>query len=401
LCSLLDLGYYEDKSRPAAVKCIQAMYYKLYENEIEKLRELDHYNVVRYYATNPVEKLYYIAMQKGDLNLGEFMIGNSKGTEILIKLLHDSCRGLQFLHERRIVHRDINPNNILVMKDKNLFVAKLSDFGFSKTLPLLQSNWCSGACGTLDFMPPEVLKALDESTEAIYCRETDIYSMGVTMFNILSGGKHPGGVPSKRLSNVCEGKLDFQQWKEARPPVVQFQSCIERMICYEMKTRASINFVLSHPWTWDGRKCLHFIEATANYLFYGKSDDIKAISDREELNEKLSSDLKVNEVNHALGWKSKLCQKVISYLDNPKVPEKFRNYDPDDYTRLIKFIRDKNQHYKELPDDQKTDDVFGDEHNSDTYMKYFTERFPGLVPTTYMFLQGRTQLQDYRYFYVA
>jgi serine/threonine protein kinase len=398
----LNLGHYEDESLPAAVKCIQAVHYKLYENEIEVLRELNHYNVVRYFATKSVENLYYIAMEKGDHNLGEFMKRNSMNTGILIKLLHDSCLGLHFLHERRIVHRDINPNNILVMKDKNLFVAKLSDFGFSKTLPLLQSGWHSVACGTQDFMPPEVLKALDENEEAIYRRETDIHSMGVTMFNILSRGGHPGGVPSKRLTNVCEGKLDFQQWKEASPPVVQFQSCIERMICYEIGSRACINFVLNHPWTWDGRKSLHFIEATANYLFYGKSDDIEAISDREELRDKLSSELKVNEVNHALGWKGNLCQKVVSYLDSPSLSKEDRQrkrYDTKDYSRLIKFIRDKNQHYKELPNDQKTHDVFGDEHNTNTYMKYFIERFPGLVPTTYMFLQGRKQLQDYRYFY--
>jgi serine/threonine protein kinase len=389
----------------AAVKRIDTVHFKLYKNEIKQLRELNHPNVVRYFATKAVKDVYYIAMEKGHSSLGTYMTNNFGNTDTLIKLLHDSCLGLQFLHKERIVHRDINPNNILVMKKNGLFIGKLSDFGFSKTLPSLLSDWTSSPCGTKEFMPPEVLKALDENEEAVYCRKTDIHSMGVTMFNILSRGGHPGGVPSKRLSNVCEGKLDFQQWKEARPPVVQFQSCIERMICYEMKTRANINFVLNHPWTWDGRKSLHFIEATANYLFYGKRDDVEAIIDRKNLNLKLSSDLKINdnEVNHALGWKGNLCQKVLSYLDSPstsKEDRKRKTYDTMDYSRLIKFIRDKNQHYKELPDDQKTHDVFGDEHNSDTYMKYFTERFPGLVTTTYMFLQGRTQLQDYRYFYV-
>jgi serine/threonine protein kinase len=400
----LDPGHYEDKSMPAAVKRIETNHFKLYENEIKQLRELNHPNVVRYFATKSVHDVYYIAMEKGNCSLGTFMKNNSENTDILIKLLRDSCLGLKFLHDRRIVHRDINPNNILVMKINNLDVAKLCDFGFSKNLPVLQSHWFSGPCGTEDYMPPEVALALDDAGEIIYRKETDIYALGVTMFNILSRGKHPGGVRTERLHNVSKGKLNFEQWKVASPPVVQYQSCIERMICYEIESRASINFVLNHPWTWDGRKCLQFIEATANYLFYGKKDDLEAISDREELNEKLSSDLKVNEVHEALGWKGNLCQKVISYLDNPKVPKHYRNYDSADYTRLIKFIRDKNQHYQELPDDQKKDDVFGDEHNSDTYMKYFTERFPGLVPTTYMFLQGREavftkQLHDYRYFY--
>jgi serine/threonine protein kinase len=389
---------------PAAVKRIETIHFKLYENEIKQLRGLNHPNVVRYFATKSVEGVYYIAMEKGHCSLGTYMIQNSENTDMLIKLLHDSCLGLKWLHGRSTVHRDVNPNNILVMNINNLDVGKLCDFGFSKNLPLLQSHWFSGPCGTEDYMPPEVVKALDDDEEIVYRRQTDIYALGVTMFTILSRGKHPGGVRTERLHNVSKGKLNFEQWKVTSPPVVQFQSCIERMICYDIESRASIHFVLNHPWTWDGRKSLHFIEATANYLYYGKPDDIEAIKDRETLNLflKLYSDLKVYEVNHALGWKGNLCQKVISYLESPsksKEESKRKNYDTKDYSRLIKFIRDKNQHYQELPEDQKTHDVFGDEHNSDTYMKYFIERFPGLVPTTYMFLQGRKKLQDYRYFY--
>jgi serine/threonine protein kinase len=371
------------------------VHYKLYENEIKKLRELTHNNVVQYYATELVGELYYIAMEKGDLNLWEFMTRNYKGTEILVKLLHDSCLGLQFLHERRIVHRDINPNNILVMKDNNLFVAKLSDFGFSKTLPLLQSDWCSDACGTQDFMPPEVLTALDKNEETHYCLGTDIYSMGVTMFNVLSRGGHPGGLQSIRSYNVSRGMLNFEQWKVTSPPLLQFQSCVERMICHQMRSRASINFVLNHPWSWNRKKDLDFILATANYLVSGTID---AQSDRETLKRKLSSDLKFQEGNLKLGWKGNLCPKVRSYLEKPCTSKKNpKKYDGIDYSKLIEFIRDKDQHFTELPNDLKSDEVFGVDQNS--YIKYFTDRFPGFIPTVYTFLEERKVLPCFTSFY--
>jgi serine/threonine protein kinase len=386
---LLYSGHFE--SFPAAVKCIQDVHYNLYDNEMKQLRALGHYNVVRYFASKSFQGLHYIAMEKGYCNLRQFMESHSDNTDILIKLLHDSCLGVQYLHRWRIVHRNINPSNILVVKDNNGFVGKLSDFTFSQTFPLLQSDWCSGPCGFQDFMPPEVLRAL----EATHCTKTDIYSLGITMFNILSRGGHPGGVESIRLYNVSRGMLNFDQWKVTTPPLIQFQSCIERMVCYEIQNRASIDFVLNHPWSWNSKKDLEFILATANYLASGTSD---ANSDREKLKEKLSTDLKMNEVSHALGWKGNLCKKVILYLENPYTSRKSpKKYNSMDYLSLIEFIRDNYQHFAKLPSDLKCDEVFGVEPS--TYIKYFTERFPGLIPTVYMFLQNRKGHPFFRYFY--
>jgi serine/threonine-protein kinase/endoribonuclease IRE1 len=376
-CCFLASGYYEDKSQPAAVKRIKAVDIQLYENEIKLLRELKHPNLIRYFATKRIAGVFYISMEKADCNLGQFIVDHPDDTDILIKLLHDSCLGLKALHDNDIVHRDINPSNILVMKNTNGYVGKLSDFGLSKTLPKDKSNWVSGACGTRDFMPPEVLTAHKKKQEASYFRGTDIYSLGKTMFYILSLGEHPGGV------------LNFHDWGVTSPPVVQFQSCIERMICPEMDNRASINFVLNHPWSWSPKKNLDFILATANVLVSGAID-------REELKKKLSSDLKVGD--EKLGWTSNLCPKVQSYLKNPCTSKKNpKKYDGKDFSKLIELIRDKDQHFPELPNDLKSADVFGD--NQTSYIRYFTERFPGLIPTLYAFLEERKVLPCFKCFY--
>jgi serine/threonine-protein kinase/endoribonuclease IRE1 len=392
---LLISGYFEDQSQPAAVKCVNADHIKIYDTEIEILRQLNHTNIVRYFATQKLADHYYIAMEKGVCNLEEFMNKHPNCSDTLIKLLHDSCLGLQRMHEKRIVHRDLNPRNILVIMDINGFVAKLSDFGLSKNLPILLSMVFSEPCGTYDYMPPEVINALDRKEKSVYSTKTDIYCLGVTMFYILSRGEHPGGIPSHRAFNIAKGVLQFQQWTSSNPPVVQFQSCLERMLHVEQEKRVSINFVLNHPWSWEPKKNLDFIVAMANFLASGE-----AISklDRKELHGKLSSALKINEAHPELGWWRNLCQNVRDYLENPRTSMKNpKKYERTDFCKLVEFIRDKDQHFSEIPDDLKSANIFGADKCS--FISYFTQRFPGLIFILYTFFESRNEDPCFTVFY--
>ena len=64
--------------------------------------------------------------------LGNLYMKNSKelsSSEFIVEIMQQSLKGLQFLHENNMVHRDIKPHNILINKLKNI---KLSDMGLSK-----------------------------------------------------------------------------------------------------------------------------------------------------------------------------------------------------------------------------------------------------------------------------
>jgi serine/threonine protein kinase len=388
------LGYFEDKLQTAAVKCINAYHIKMYDTEIRILRELNHRNIVRYFATKKLAGHYYIAMERGICNLEEFMNKNPESSGTLLKLLHDSCLGLQRMHQKRIIHRDLNPRNILVMRDIEGFVGKLSDFGLSKNLPALLSTVYSKPCGTYDYMPPEVINALDRKEKSVYSPKTDIYCLGVTMFHILSRGEHPGGIPSHRAVNIAKEILQFQQWTSSNPPVVQFQSCLERMLHVERKKRVSIRFVLNHPWSWEPKKNLDFIMAVANCL---NSRSAVSERDRKELNKKLSV-LKMNEENSELGWWGNLCQNVRDYIENPRPPRKNqKKYECTDFCKLVEFIRDKDQHFSEIPHDLKSTEIFGADKCS--YINYFTQRFPGLISILYAFFERRSKYPCFTVYY--
>ncbi|ELP86210.1 protein kinase domain containing protein, partial [Entamoeba invadens IP1] len=98
-----------------------------------------------------------------------------------IKMMLDASRGILYLHENGILHRDIKPDNILVfslnLNDK--VNAKLTDFGSARNVNMLMTNMTfTKGIGTPIYMAPEVLN------KEKYKKAADIYSFGITMYEV-------------------------------------------------------------------------------------------------------------------------------------------------------------------------------------------------------------------------
>ncbi len=84
---------------------------------------------------------------------------------------------LQYIHRNGIIHRDIKAENLLLQEPGP--VVKIADFGLATFVPA--GGKASTACGSVYFMAPEVV------LKTPYSFEVDIWSLGVTIFTILSG----------------------------------------------------------------------------------------------------------------------------------------------------------------------------------------------------------------------
>ncbi|KAL7716864.1 Protein serine/threonine kinase [Entamoeba marina] len=96
-----------------------------------------------------------------------------------LKMLLDCSKGIAYLHSNGILHRDIKPDNLLVMSlDTNIQVnAKLTDFGSSRNINMLMTNMTFTKCvGTPIYMAPEILN------KKKYTQLADIYSFAVTVY---------------------------------------------------------------------------------------------------------------------------------------------------------------------------------------------------------------------------
>ncbi|KAK9214739.1 hypothetical protein WN944_006738 [Citrus x changshan-huyou] len=98
-----------------------------------------------------------------------------------MKIALGAAKGLQYLHENNIIHRDMGPNNILVTHD---FEPMLGDFGLAKTQHE-DSDYSTetGVVGTLGYLAPEYVECGKLSTK------TDVYSFGVVLLQLITGLK--------------------------------------------------------------------------------------------------------------------------------------------------------------------------------------------------------------------
>ncbi|KAI3774518.1 hypothetical protein L1987_49076 [Smallanthus sonchifolius] len=147
------------------------------EQEISLLSQFHHENIVRYLGTDTGDGKLYIFLEfvtKGSLaNLYQkYRLGDSQVSAYTRQILG----GLNYLHERNVVHRDIKCANILVHASGSV---KLADFGLAKATKLNDIKSCKG---TPYWMAPEVVNGKSNG----YGLAADIWSLGCTVLEMLT-----------------------------------------------------------------------------------------------------------------------------------------------------------------------------------------------------------------------
>jgi len=87
----------------------------------------------------------------------------------------DSCKGMAYLHSRKVIHRDLKTHNLLIDEYWNV---KVADFGLSRFMIDLDTTMT--ACGTPSWAAPEVLR------KQHYSQKADIYSFGICLWEMVT-----------------------------------------------------------------------------------------------------------------------------------------------------------------------------------------------------------------------
>jgi WD40 repeat protein/serine/threonine protein kinase len=161
-----------------------------FETERQALALLDHPHIARVFDAGATEAgRPYFAMEyvKG-IPITEYCDRYKLGTQERLRLFIPLCQAIQHAHQKGIIHRDIKPSNALVMLHEEKPIPKVIDFGVAKALNqrLTERTVVTEKgefIGTPEYMSPEQaeLTGLDVDTR------TDIYSLGVLLYELLTG----------------------------------------------------------------------------------------------------------------------------------------------------------------------------------------------------------------------
>lgn len=218
------------------------------ETEIKILRKLRHPHIVNLKEVVTTDAFTYIIMEL------------LSGGELFHRIIEKGCfpepdaqmlfaqilMSMEYLHSMNIVHRDVKPENILYCSEGSDDI-KLIDFGYagiwSAEKPL------TGLCGTPDYVAPEVLTWYDDDDKGTaYGKGSDMWSMGVLLYVILSGCSPFNGEEEEQLLKlVAEAKYEFYE-KEWEHVSAEAKELISKLLVVEPTERYTMEQTLAHPW---------------------------------------------------------------------------------------------------------------------------------------------------------
>lgn len=207
---------------------------KQLRREIEIQSNLRHPNILRLFGHfHDSSRVFLILEFAGRGELYKILRKAGKFDEpTAASYVAQMASALSYLHKKHVIHRDIKPENILVGIQGEI---KLSDFGWSVHAP---TNRRQTMCGTLDYLPPEMLDGT-----AAYNEKVDLWSLGVLMYEFLVGAAPFEDEPVQTQKRIVQGDMSVPNWVSW-----EAKDLIMRLLQTDPDLRIPLSEVERHQW---------------------------------------------------------------------------------------------------------------------------------------------------------
>jgi serine/threonine-protein kinase/endoribonuclease IRE1 len=402
--------------RDVAVKRMLQEFYDIASHEVGLLQESDdHPNVIRYYDKESAGEFLYIALELCPASLQEVVerplaYPSLVGTGGLDppNTLKQITAGLRYLHSLKIIHRDIKPQNILISTPKKLPTAPnafqpprllISDFGLCKKLEGDQSSFratTAHAAGTSGWRAPELLvdedtlpngslsqssqtvtsahsasepQVLDTQSNRRATRAIDIFSLGCVFYYVLTDGSHPFDRDGKymREANIVKGRYTLGELDRLGDYRREAEDLVASMLSQEPRDRPDAASVLIHPFFWTAAQRLDFLCHVSDAFEFEPRDPPSSTLQVLE-----AAAARIIPESNRDGRRDFLRELPPAFKDNLG---KQRKYDGGRVLDLLRALRNKKNHYEDMPDNVKR--MTGP--LPEGYLGFWTRKFPELL----------------------
>ena len=248
--------------REVAVKILKDEYLtneeftRRFKNESKAIAILSHPNIVKVLDVSFGDRIQYIVMEYIDgISLKEYIEQQQVTWQEAVYFVQQILRALQHAHDKGIVHRDIKPQNIMLLADGTI---KVTDFGiarFSRTD--VRTDHTNKAIGSVHYISPE------QARGALTDEKSDIYSVGVMLYEMLTGSlpfeadnavsvaimqlQSQAKKPTELNPDIPEGLEEITMKAMQKTPEKRYQSAAEMLQdIQEFKQNPSIHFAYTY-----------------------------------------------------------------------------------------------------------------------------------------------------------
>ncbi|KAF0498698.1 Pkinase-domain-containing protein [Gigaspora margarita] len=219
-----------------AIKIIPKIHAENLTREIHHHRYLHHPNIISLFEVIPSENKIYMVLEYCEGGeLYDFLVNRKRLKENLArKMFGQLCRAVKYCHDRRVVHRDLKLENILLDAHKNI---KLGDFGFTREYE--SKKLLETICGSTGYSAPEMLTGKKYSG-----LEIDIWSLGVILYTLLCGSLPFDDDDENEMKlKIMKGEYEMGEFLSD-----EAKDLIKSILQLEPKERPTLKQILQHAW---------------------------------------------------------------------------------------------------------------------------------------------------------
>ena len=249
--------------------------------------KLSHQNLIQVYDVGREADYYYFSMEFVDGRTVEDLVRESPRRQMEVARAVDICiqtlRAINYYKDFDIVHRDIKPSNIMITRSG---LVKLGDFGFVKSKLDKELGYEGMVLGTPDYIAPEQAMGKEDVDY-----RADIYSMGATLYHMLTGRPMYDGTPSKVM--LAHTRTAMPDPRTFRPSLTDdVVGVLQRMLEKDPNQRyANINSLFADL---EALRDAHKAKLATKYEI-GKSSIMRALNIEKSRHGELAEKIKIAE----------------------------------------------------------------------------------------------------------